>query len=304
MPPARNLREVGSQIEGLLDEVRLVPDLATREKVESLVRLLVELYGAGLERIIGIAAADQTTGPRLINAMAEDELVASLLVLHGLHPVDLETRIHRALDKVRPYLGSHAGGVELLGVDEAGVVRLRLEGSCHGCPSSTVTVKLAIERAIEEAAPEVTRIEVEGVTAAASPVISLESLRRPKPDANGHQPNGHQGDAGPPGGWAAVAGLGELQPGELTTTAVAGAAVIVLSAAGNLYAYRNTCPACDAAWERTGLDGQILTCPVCAQQYDVRLAGQGIERPELHLDPLPLLSEHGQVQIAVPGGRA
>lgn len=296
MPPARNLREVGSQIESLLDEVRSVPDIAMREKVEELVRLLVELYGAGLERILEIVAADETTGLKLIDRLAEDELVASLLVLHGLHPVDLETRIHQALEKVRPYLGSHAGGVEFLGVDDAGVVRLRLEGSCHGCPSSTVTVKLAIERAIEEAAPEVTSVEVEGVTA--PPVISLDSLRREKPGSNGHQANGASA-----GSWAAVEGLGELRPGELTATTIAGAAVIVCSAAGNLYAYRNTCPACEARWERTGLAGQILTCPACGQRYDVQLAGQGIELPELHLDPLPLLSEGGQVQIAVPAGR-
>ncbi|MBA2519426.1 MAG: NifU family protein [Chloroflexia bacterium] len=297
MPPARNLRETGSRIEALLEEVRSVPDAATREKVEELVRLLVELYGAGLERVVGIVAADETSGPRLLNQLTADDLVASLLVLHGLHPLDLETRVHQALEKVRPYLGSHAGGVELLGVDDGGVVRLRLEGSCHGCPSSTVTVKLAIERAIAEAAPEVTRVDVDGVTA--SPVISLDSLRRDKPGGNGHATNGDGA-----GGWTAITDMVELRPGELLATAVAGAAVIVCSTAGNLYAYRNACPACDATWEGTGLEGQILSCPACDQRYDVHLAGKGVERPELHLAPLPLLREDGQVRIAVPGGRA
>ena len=97
--------------------------------------------------------------------------MASLLVLHGLHPRDTETRVVEALDKVRPYLGSHAGGVELLGVDPEGVVRLRLEGSCDGCPSSTMTVKLAIERAIEEAAPDVTAVEVENLTREREPQL-------------------------------------------------------------------------------------------------------------------------------------
>ena len=76
-----------------------------------------------------------------------------------------------ALDQVRPYLGSHAGGVELLGVDAAGVVHLRLEGSCDGCPSSVQTVKLAIERAIEEAAPEVAGVEVENLTREREPQL-------------------------------------------------------------------------------------------------------------------------------------
>jgi Fe-S cluster biogenesis protein NfuA len=101
----------------------------------------------------------------------EDELVASLLVLHDLHPKDTETRVVEALDQVRPYLGSHAGGVELLGIDQGGVVHLRLEGSCDGCPSSVQTVKLAIERAIEEAAPEVTAVEVENLTREREPQL-------------------------------------------------------------------------------------------------------------------------------------
>ena len=71
--------------------------------------------------------------------------MASLLLVHGLHPYDVETRVARALDGVRPYLGSHGGDVELLGVTDDGVVRLRLLGSCDGCPSSSVTLKLAVE---------------------------------------------------------------------------------------------------------------------------------------------------------------
>ena len=87
--------------------------------------------------------------------------MASLLLVHGLHPYDVETRVEQALDGVRPYLGSHGGDVELLGVTDDGVVRLRLLGSCDGCPSSSVTLKLAVEEAIEAAAPEVDGIEVE-----------------------------------------------------------------------------------------------------------------------------------------------
>ena len=89
----------------------------------------------------------------------------SLLVVHGLHPDDVGTRVERALDGVRPYLGSHGGDVELLGVTDDGVVRLRLLGSCDGCPSSSVTLTLAVENAIQEAAPEVGRHRRGGVEA-------------------------------------------------------------------------------------------------------------------------------------------
>jgi Fe-S cluster biogenesis protein NfuA len=171
---ARDLRAVGTRIEELLGRIRSAGDPATAETAEEVVRLVVELYGAGLERAVELA------GPEVTERLAGDELLASLLVLHGLHPKDTETRVVEALDKVRPYLGSHAGGVELLGFDPEGVVRLRLEGSCDGCPSSTMTVKLAIERAIEEAAPEVTAVEVENLTAEREPQLLQIRTMRPE----------------------------------------------------------------------------------------------------------------------------
>jgi Fe-S cluster biogenesis protein NfuA len=170
----RDLRAVGERIEELLGRLRAAGDPGIADTAEEVVRLVVELYGAGLERTVALA------GPEVLERLVEDELVASLLVLHGLHPKDTETRVVEALDQVRPYLGSHAGGVELLGVDPEGVVHLRLEGSCDGCPSSTMTVKLAIERAIEEAAPEVTRVEVENLTREREPQLLQIRPMRPE----------------------------------------------------------------------------------------------------------------------------
>jgi Fe-S cluster biogenesis protein NfuA len=170
----RDLRAVGARIEELLGQLRATGDPGTAEVAEEVVRLVVELYGAGLERAVELA------GPEALDRFVEDELVASLLVLHDLHPKDTETRVVEALDQVRPYLGSHAGGVELLGVDDGGVVHLRLEGSCDGCPSSVQTVKLAIERAIEEAAPEVTAVEVENLTPERAPQLLQIRTMRPE----------------------------------------------------------------------------------------------------------------------------
>jgi len=96
----------------------------------------------------------------LIDALVEDDLIASILLLHGLHPIDLETRVRQALEKVRPLLRSHGGNVELLGCS-GGVVRLRMLGSCDGCPSSAMTLRHAIEAAIYEKAPDVTGIELD-----------------------------------------------------------------------------------------------------------------------------------------------
>jgi Fe-S cluster biogenesis protein NfuA len=85
-----------------------------------------------------------------------------MLLLYGLHPLDLETRVVQALDKVRPSLNLHEGGVELIGISE-GVVHLSLQGNCDGCASSAATLKQTIETAIYAAAPDVAAIEVEGV---------------------------------------------------------------------------------------------------------------------------------------------
>ncbi len=134
------------------------------------------MYGEGLTRIMAVLEPPQ------VSAIAEDDLVESLLLLHDLHPLDVDARIQRALDRIRPYLGSHAGGVEYLGVDEEGVAQLRLQGSCDGCASSTLTVQTAIEGAIQDAAPELTGIEVAGVSAPAAPLLQV--------------------GMGPPPGWA------------------------------------------------------------------------------------------------------
>lgn len=124
---------------------------------EELIHTLLEFYGAGLARIVEIASPD------LVAKLAEDEHVAGLLVLHDLHPRSAAERVGEALESLRPYLGSHAGDVELLGIDPDGVLRLALRGSCDGCPSSTVTAKNAIEQAVRAAAPELTGVVVEGV---------------------------------------------------------------------------------------------------------------------------------------------
>ncbi|GAA3120393.1 NifU family protein [Streptosporangium carneum] len=162
MPGTTDVQAAGDRIEALLAELAALGDPAARAKAEELVRVLVELYGAGLERVMRIVTEAEAVP--VLRGLVADDLVCGLLVLHDLHPLGVEERVRGALEEVRPYLGSHAGDVELLAVEEeTGVVRLRLRGTCDGCPSSQVTVKLAIERAVTRAAPEVARVEVEGM---------------------------------------------------------------------------------------------------------------------------------------------
>lgn len=182
MAEVRNLREVGSRIERLLAELGADADPSVRDRAEELVRLLVDFYGAALARVVDLAEQP------LLERLADDELVASLLIVHDLHPLPTLARVEAALERVRPYLGSHAGGVQLRGIDEQGVVHLALEGTCNGCQSSTLTVKLSIERAIEEAAPEVTGVDVEGIAAEPQPAGRLLQIQPYRHEAPGPCP--------------------------------------------------------------------------------------------------------------------
>jgi Fe-S cluster biogenesis protein NfuA len=156
-----NLQARGDRIERLLDELAACGDPKPVAIAEELIRQVSDLYGAGLARVLELLR-DQ---PDLVGRLAADELVASLLVMHGLHPQSLEDRVEQALAAVRPMLGRHAGDVELLDIDPAaGAVRLRLLGSCDGCPSSAVTLQMAVEKAIVAAAPEITIIDVDEPT--------------------------------------------------------------------------------------------------------------------------------------------
>ena len=171
-------REAGERIEQLLDALGAGGPVA-RDRAEELVRVVVDLYGAGLERLLEIAGPDLSDST--VDELADDELVAGLLVVHGLHPYAVAERVERALESVRPYLRSHGGDVALLGIDE-GVVRLRLLGHCDGCAGSTATLSTAVREAIDAAAPEIVQVDVEEPTAAPHPaptgtLIPVESLR-------------------------------------------------------------------------------------------------------------------------------
>jgi len=155
-----DLTTVGERLEHLLEELRSLEPTA-RQRAEECIRLVTDLYGAGLNNVMELIvdAGDVV----LLDKVVSNGLVHNLLVLHGLHPFALSSRIDVALDSVRPYLASHGGDVEVLAIDEdAGAVTIRLLGSCDGCPSSAVTLKMAVEDAIRKAAPEVAHIIVDG----------------------------------------------------------------------------------------------------------------------------------------------
>ena len=292
-----SVQDVGARVEELLATLRSGRVRDPAPVAEELVRLLVGLYGDVLSHIVAALADQGAAGQAMLDRLTEDPLIESLLLLHDLHPLDVDARVQRALDRVRPYLGSHAGGVEYLGVRD-GVARLRLEGSCHGCPSSTVTVQLAIQGAVQDAAPEVTEVVVEGMTAPPGPQL-LQIGRRPA-EAVGEAAGAGASDAGvSDAAWVTLPGIGP--PSSRPVLAGAGdLTVLVCAVRGTLYAYRDGCAACGSSLAEGMLDREQLTCPACSARYDVRLAGRGLDDPALHLDPLPLLADSRGVRVAVP----
>jgi Fe-S cluster biogenesis protein NfuA/nitrite reductase/ring-hydroxylating ferredoxin subunit len=281
-------RTAGDRIQTLLD-ASSSGGAGARERAEQLVREVTDLYGAVLERMIDVALA---ADPGLADRFAADDLVASLLLVHGLHPYDVERRVSDALDSVRPYLGSHRGDVSLLGVDD-GVVRLQFQGSCKSCPSSSVTLELAVEDAVRAAAPEISSIEVVAADKdPSSEVIPAESL------ITRLHSNGHRSTA-----WQPVPELAELADGEVGGFRASGATALVCRVGGDIFAYRDRCSSCTGTLAGARLTGAVLRCPICGAGFDVVHAGAGVGG-DSHLEPIPVLVHDGVLSMAVPEGVA
>jgi Fe-S cluster biogenesis protein NfuA/nitrite reductase/ring-hydroxylating ferredoxin subunit len=274
-------RDRVARLEGLLEDLERVADPAARERGTELVQAVVELYGAGLERMVSLLA-ERDDAPELAEALAGDELISHLLLLHDLHPVPLEARVRGALDDVRPYLESHGGNVELLSLDD-GVLRLRMQGSCSGCPSSTATLKLAIEDAVHKSAPDVVAIEAEGVAEEKPQLLQIELSDAVRPSRD----------------WVEL-GEPALGSGQSVLEEVDGEPVLFLKLEKSLYAYRPECPGCHESLAGVAPEEGAVACPGCGARYDVRRAGRSLDDSELQLEPLPLLHDgNGLMKVAL-----
>jgi Fe-S cluster biogenesis protein NfuA/nitrite reductase/ring-hydroxylating ferredoxin subunit len=293
MHEEKTLQQGMQRIEGLIHKIENVPDVEARAAALELVQSLMDFHGAGLDRLMELIAEAGEAGYAIFDRFAGDNLVGSLLLLYNLHPVPLETRVMQALDKVRPYLDSHGGNVELIGITNE-VVRLRLEGSCKSCPSSSMTLKLAIEEAIMAAAPDVVAIEAEGVTEQPAPTGFVQIGRK---NGNGHAVAAPSADGK---GWKEVSDLHLVAQSSIRLMQVGGRPVLFCRLGESLYAYGNTCPGCGKPLQDARLEMTNLICSACGQHYDVIRAGRGLDQPDLHLEPFPLLVEQGRTRVALP----
>jgi Fe-S cluster biogenesis protein NfuA/nitrite reductase/ring-hydroxylating ferredoxin subunit len=293
----KEFQQRAQTIEELVAKLESISDPDHRAATKHLLHALTDLYGSGIERMMELAHQMGAPGAALIESFERDDIVKGLLLLHGLHSQDLESRLLQALEKTRPYLKSHGGNVELVSVNDAGVVKLRLEGSCHGCPSSSVTMKLAIEDAIYEAAPDILALEVEGVAEEPVRAKSVGFVPIEQLSGNAHKPAAAARDQVE---WEEIFGLDSILPGIARKMDAGGKDIVVCRVNEALYAYENSCAACGKSLEGALLDSTTLVCPSCERQFDIVRAGRSLHAPNLHLLPLPLLAENGRARVAVP----
>jgi Fe-S cluster biogenesis protein NfuA/nitrite reductase/ring-hydroxylating ferredoxin subunit len=288
-----------SRVQELQAELDACEEGRAQALAEELVGAVVGMYGIGLERILDLALAGAQDSGSLARALADDPHVATLLLIHDLHPVPLQDRVSSALEQVRPYMESHGGNVELLSLED-GVARIKLSGSCSDCAASTVTLELAVKQALDELAPDLEGLEVEGVapqmqglalpmasTAPASSGIELgivisEPLRAPLAPA-----------------WFELDRLDMLPAGKVIAAAVPGTELLVANVDGTLLAYRDSCPSCAAPLHDGVLEAGALACPGCSRRFFLPRAGRSLDDEHIQLEPVPLLREQGHVKVAV-----
>lgn len=297
------------RVQRLSAEVERIDDPAARGAAQDLLAAVMDLYGEGLERILDAVGEEGEAASDIRRRLTEDGVVASLMLIHDLYPVELETRVLEALESVRPYMESHGGNVTLVSLDQ-GVARLKLEGSCDGCPASASTLELAIKQALDEAAPDLAGLEVEGVSEGSPAGLRADEAVTGTPlpvvhvGGNGDSANGNGdgADSMPPigsGRWVELADGLMPAEGMVATTAADSMNILIANVSGSLLAFRDRCASCESELAAGELKGGVLACPECRRRFYLPRAGRSMDEDKLLLEPVPLLAQDGSVRIAV-----
>jgi Fe-S cluster biogenesis protein NfuA len=164
------------ELDRLVERVSALADSEARTAALELLQSSMDLHGAALSRMVEVLSQSGEAGRNLLAKLGSDPLICGLLVLYGIHPVSLEDRINRSLEKLGPQLRKQNAAVELVSINE-GVVRIRITGASHGCGSSPDTLKSIAQQTILEAAPEVVEIIVEGLPSSTSGFVPLNTIQ-------------------------------------------------------------------------------------------------------------------------------
>jgi len=299
--------ELLGQLSSLVGELEQYPDTEVREKALDLVQIIIKLHGEALRRILATFESLPMKSD-IYARMLGDEVIRAILTVHDLLPEELETRVAKAIEELRPFLISQGCDVKLLGVDN-GQARLRLMRSGKGAPP-IAALKLEIEKVLDVAAPDLLGIDIEGMaeqveaTAKAAALLGamiapprgetaparLVQIKRPRPDTTNVS-----------GTWVSVVRALGFDDGQFKIVNHAEINLLVCKLDGEFYSYRNSCVAESGhALDDAVFDSPILTCTCHGYNYNLRRAGACVERPELRLESLPVKVEDDKVKVAIP----
>jgi Fe-S cluster biogenesis protein NfuA len=160
----------------LVSQFDQMPDNPQKTAGRELMQLLMDVHGQGLERMMEVIFESRETGSALIDQLGKDAIAGGLLLLYSLHPDALETRVHSALEKIRPRLRKLSCAIDLVSID-AGTVRVQVTKSGHSCGSSTKELRRLVESGVYEIAPDITALEILGLEEpSSSGFVALDSL--------------------------------------------------------------------------------------------------------------------------------
>lgn len=272
-----------AELEEKVQALEGLPHPQVREQIFEVLQLIDRVHRPGLGAVAsGLRAAG------LFDRALDDPAIRILFALYDLAPIDERTRAEIALEAVRPYIRSHGGELEVLEVAD-GEVRVRLAGTCSGCPASASTLEHGVRAALEEGFEGFRRLVVEPAA----------------PDDQPLQVAGAQGDAGERPvqlrgpqfrDLLALDELAEREPtlAEIETGAGGERHVLLVRAGAEAYAFDPRCPACGAPLAEAQVSGWALVCAFTNCAYDLR-SGRRIDGGDG--EPLRVLP------VAVRGGR-
>lgn len=283
-------RELQEWVGTCLERLEGLPDEATRAAVFELLEAVDTLHREALVRLIGLLSAADTSS---IRRLAADPIVRSLLELYDVLPADRLAEVAVALTEVTPYIASHGGTLEIIGV-EGGAVTVRLTGSCEDCPGSSVTLKRVVEQALRdglswfsglvvvepEKVPEVKASALPGPREAApsEAVVSNRPLRRPR--------------------WVAVGRLADQPDGSIRVVRPEGLALLLIRSGSEVYAYADGCPpGSPLTLQLARIEANELVCPWHDCRYDVRTGRRGDSEGRLVVYPVAV--QDGEIRLAL-----
>ena len=261
-----------------IERMEEIEDEKTREEVFALLEGIDILHRQGFGRILDLIGS--LGGSRAVEQISQDPIVRTLLDMYDLPEADERTQVERALEDVYPYFQSHGGKLDLLGV-ENGRVRVRLSGSCEGCPGTATTLQRVVEEALREDFPGfVELVAEEPPPPAPKNIVQLgrRPLRRPR--------------------WASAGRLDNLEPGALHPRRLENEPLLLTLLDGEVYAYRDGCPPGSALTLQLGsVEGTTLVCPWHGCRYDLRTGRREDGKGKLSI--LPVAVQDGEVKVAL-----